>query len=783
MIKRIKKIQNIGRFKLCQPSQAQFDKITLIFGRNTYGKTTLGEILSSLASGNADGIIQRKSIPNDQQSQQVEISFVTDELQNEHVVKYSSGHWLSALPSGFKLEIFDDGFYHTNLFSGRQFSRETNDNFTSFVLGVLGVAKSQEIESKNKQKGEFTRKRNELQKAVFNEIDNLDNFLKLSPTESKMELNLRIESLRNEYGKLNKQQKNGAATQERTECVFLGWGNIISIELTKLNESLQTSLESHHQEAQHKLNKHIQASFKVTQNAENWIRQGLTQNNSEVCQFCGQFLSTEALELLKIYQTSFDTSYDDYDNSIKKELNESQSELITDRISSLKIIIEGNKAATMSYPELLEDNQKFLSTHGNVNLIITQLYEDFSVWESIIGELKNAIDSAIKQKLASPHKQVDALQFDILLEIDKKISSHIGQYNGFIIKFNYYFQQFKASVIDSTISQRLVEIYRQGIEEKRKLKRLELSDQCTDYKKFDTIIQSYKVEIPQLELELANEQSQFLDKFFDRLNRFFNLFGSHDFQLERALDTKGHKPIYFLKIKFHGHPISEKNMDRVFSESDRRSLALSVFWAVIDGLSNLEKRKCIIVLDDPVTSFDNHRISSVYSEIVKISDDVRQIILLSHFEQGVTHFLNTYKDNGHVKLLSIERTRNSSEIRVTDIENFIKSSHEKATQDIFSFIQGDQNTHNIGDLRIFLEYEIDLRFAKQLIGIDAHNLSDRIDKLKEIAAISDLTANEAHKWREILNPSHHIWVSSDIEDQRHNAREFMGFIYHRLIPI
>lgn len=172
----------------------------------------------------------------------------------------------------------------------------------------------------------------------------------------------------------------------------------------------------------------------------------------------------------------------------------------------------------------------------------------------------------------------------------------------------------------------------------------------------------------------------------------------------------------------------------------------------------------------------------VYQEIIRLSEKARQIILLSHFEQGVTYFLNTYKQHKNIKLLSLERKGKSSEIQVSDIDHFIRSNHEKATHNIFNFIQGNTNTHNSGDLRIFLENEINLRFAKQLIGINENNLSDRIDKLKEIGAISESTASEAHQWRSTLNPSHHIWVDNDIEDQRHKASEFMNFVYHSLIP-
>jgi wobble nucleotide-excising tRNase len=651
------------------------------------------------------------------------------------------------------------------------------------VLGEQGVAKRQEIESKNKQKGDATRKRNDLQKAVFKDIDNLTSFIALSPTESCEELNQKIDLLRNEHRKLSKQQKNAAEIQQRKECGVLEWNNNFSAVLTKLNDTLQSSLQSHHQEAQKTLIEHIKTNFNGNQSAENWIRQGLDQNNSETCQFCGQTLSPEALALLEVYRQSFDTAYDEHDKQIQQALEISQATFIKDRVSPLRIAIESNKAAVMSYPEILEDNQEIKALEAQVNSLTVQLENSFPQWEQLIIDSKNELDYAIKKKLASPHKAVDTLQFDTLLQVKTKIEEIIDSYNGEIAKINSVFRTFKVSVIDDTIANRLSAIGREGKIEAQKLKRIELSEQCKNYKDFDRTVNKLKEEIPKLEEELEAEQSQFLDKFFDRLNNFFKLFGSHDFQLEKGLDTKGYKPIYYLKVKFNGYDISEKNLERVFSESDRRSLALSVFWAGVDGLSDEEKRNCIVVLDDPVTSFDNHRISMVYQEIVKLSDNIRQIILLSHFEQGVTYFLNTYRYNKPVKLLSIERKVNSSDIQVEEIENFIKTNHEKVAHNIFRFVQGTTNAHNAGDLRIFLEIEINLRFAKQLLGINEQNLSERIDKLKEMGAISEATTSEAHQWRETLNPAHHIWTGNDIEDQRQTATQFMSFIYYRLTPL
>jgi wobble nucleotide-excising tRNase len=483
-----------------------------------------------------------------------------------------------------------------------------------------------------------------------------------------------------------------------------------------------------------------------------------------------------------MYRQSFDTAYEEHDKSIKRELSESQLLLTKERINSLKIIIESNNTLLLSYPEL-EDDKNYSSIKEQITLLIKQLDEFFIQWSHYQIEFKEKLDIVISQKQASPHKALEIFQFNVLLRIDEEIKKLAQQYSEYIIQTNRIFQSFKTSVTDESLIQRLAEITGHGKAEKRKLQRLELAEQCKEYSRLDLIISYLKGEIPRLENELLNEQSNYLSQYFDRLNNYFRLFGSNDFQLEKSLDTRGHKPIYYLKVKFHGVDISEKNLDRVFSESDRRSLALAVFWASLSGLNDIEKKNTIVVLDDPVTSFDNHRISSVHREIVSISENFRQIILLSHFEQGISTFLNTYSNNKPIKLLLIEKTDNSSEIKEETISNFIRNSHEKARDNIFNFVSGKTNIHNASALRVFLEIEINHRFAKQIISIDEGKLSNRIDKLKDINAISEETASEVHRWREQLNPEHHIWMGGDLEDQRRTAEQFMDFIYYRLIPL
>ncbi len=167
----------------------------------------------------------------------------------------------------------------------------------------------------------------------------------MSPVESKEELGERINLLRQDYDKLNKQKKNSIKIQDRKECISLYWENSFQSALEKINVALQKNLESHHKEASLKVSNHIEVNFKNAQNAENWIRQGLVQNNGQCCQFCGQTLGIEALQLLDLYRKSFDTVYEEYDKHIKQELNDSKSLLVQERINALRIAIESNNAA------------------------------------------------------------------------------------------------------------------------------------------------------------------------------------------------------------------------------------------------------------------------------------------------------------------------------------------------------------------------------------------------------------------------------------------------------
>ena len=115
MLKRISKIKNIGRFKQASCGALQFAPLTLIFGRNTYGKSTIGDIFSSISNNDSTLITSRRTIPDDASPQEVLISFQLDDAENEFPIKFENNTWSPNLPQQLRIAVYDDGFYHNNV--------------------------------------------------------------------------------------------------------------------------------------------------------------------------------------------------------------------------------------------------------------------------------------------------------------------------------------------------------------------------------------------------------------------------------------------------------------------------------------------------------------------------------------------------------------------------------------------------------------------------------------------------------------------------------------------
>lgn len=783
MLKRIQTLRNIGRFQNCKSGSLEFGRLTILYGRNTYGKSTLGDVFASIQENDGGLVTGRMTIPHDGYPQHISLSLLPPSSTKEVPLTFDNGAWTGGLPAGLGIRTFDDGFIHRNVFVARQFSRVTKENFSAFVLGEQGVKQAKAIAEKKQARHGASRQRSQLEKLAFKDAGELQSFLKLSPTGTLEDSEAKLLSLSNEYAAVRMQQKQIQAIHARDEGTALTWSTDFSDGLSALNQTLELGLEGAHKEAKASVAQHINTAFQQTQGAEHWIRQGVRQNKGELCQFCGQELTEDAHKLLDLYRQAFDDAFDNHETAVKQQLATALNQAAHLPVNHVRVTLAKNSAAYAVYQEL-RSNETYSSAMSRVAEFTNEIETTLVALANELPDALNRLDAVAIKKQSAPHAVLEPVDETSVRSLESQVQRQVSDYNAWIRACNAEIAAFKKGTNAEALQQRLEKIESDGKAERRNNNRIKLTSQCNEYIGLSAQISSLDQDIVTLEKRLQGEQSDYLRQFFGSLNDWFNRFGSHDFTLERGETKQGHTPIYFLKVKYKGQAINESALGQVFSESDRRALALAVFWTQLHSLPKLTLAEQIVVLDDPLTSFDDHRVTAVHRELASTVEKVRQIVVLSHYRHDIEMFFKTFRDHPDVRLLVlVAGGASGTGIEAGDPREFLLTDHQKAHERLTAFGDGHTNDHSSGDLRIFFEIELDSRFAAQIAAhrLEARPLGDKIEMLFEIGVIAEEIKNQCHSWRNVLNPSHHTWTAADLENQRNTVRDFLDFVYNRLI--
>ena len=149
MIKTIKKIAGVGKFSNYETRgtglEHDFTRFNVIYGLNTYGKTTICDILKDIDEDTVVRTRQRKTIPAPP-NQSVIINCI-DQGGNGSVLSLSADRWNNNTLKD-NIYVFDSEFMLHNVFSGLSVidARETKENFTDFILGSEGVELASNLE-------------------------------------------------------------------------------------------------------------------------------------------------------------------------------------------------------------------------------------------------------------------------------------------------------------------------------------------------------------------------------------------------------------------------------------------------------------------------------------------------------------------------------------------------------------------------------------------------------------------------------------------------------------
>ena len=322
------------------------------------------------------------------------------------------------------------------------------------------------------------------------------------------------------------------------------------------------------------------------------------------------------------------------------------------------------------------------------------------------------------------------------------------------------------------------------------LRRLQSHEVCERYAELVQYNSRLENDIKDLQIELEHEQTEFLGTYFDQINEIYNRLGSGKFNISKVVSRRGLMPTIQIQAFYAGARIARNNLSSFFSESDRRALALSIFCAKVLTLDPELKRNAIVILDDPVTSFDDGRIERTIRLMETFRRDIRQIIVLSHYPLYLKlYFDRANSQAGGIQLIRIHQNQDSSEFKLALPNEFVDTPHQKAFRHIMGgggggggFIERQHSEDILLMLRVFLENEIKSRYRKQISDhqLEKMQLGELLEALLHLGAIDEAKFQDLEEFRRSLNPDHHIWTSRSHEEKIGLSTDILNFVYTRL---
>lgn len=355
-----------------------------------------------------------------------------------------------------------------------------------------------------------------------------------------------------------------------------------------------------------------------------WVGEGIAihkENNSQECEFCNQKLPED--RLLKLEQ-HFSDEFIKLKDKITKAIEWLPTQII--KIEALENEFE-------LYPEFKEDFKTLKESLLNSIKIINKIFDKW------IGNLT--------QKQNNPFIIISELE-TIDSEAIETYNSNIDKLNAVINKHNNKTKNFSDELTKLKFKLELHYASFYFHEFNLKKNKLDIQKQSDEIRKLTTLKTDLNLEIKRLEGLLSNEAIG-AGEFNSKLHRFL---GRKNISLEFDNENHGYK------ILRDG--VQANNL----SEGEKTAISFVYFVTKLREDDN-KVEDSIIVVDDPISSFDSNNLFSSYSFLKNECGSAKQLIVITHnfaYFKLIRDWFNPSKDRTSVYLIEaniIEEIRHS----------------------------------------------------------------------------------------------------------------------------
>jgi wobble nucleotide-excising tRNase len=780
MLERIKLLQGIGNFSSTRPSAIKLNKVTVLYGENRYGKSTICDVFHSLATDNPSYITSRQTIPlNETKPQKVELAFVNAAGANV-VSTFENGSWVAKNPDCSKLYVFDQSFIHRNVITGQKPERANSECMTGFILGEANTALFQALAVMKTNLANAKRELSTIETQFTSRfVANIPQYVEsATPTQTKQELLVSNSAIENAKQQLIGNIQNIDVLKRRYNILAVGTQVNFSPQFESINTILASSLQNVHQGSLNVLQSHMDDHVNHAATFKGWASQGVSHIEDD-CPFCGQVLNNDASNLIGAYQQAFNAEFDSFNSQTRQTLNSLRLPFLLPQ--TREQIVQQHQANKGVFEQYVEPQ-----VTGNATLTpLSAQLEDKHIallaqFDALLMNCEAATEfwlPRLEQKLATPYEQAQGISFEHFNASYLAYNQAIFEYWQVAEQINNIFNAFKASLDVVQLNAQVTELNRQQGVLKLGVSRIELDPFCISYKQKVAGITTLEAAYARQKIHLEQSQSVYLDSYFTYINSLFQELGSNDFEIIKVPNNRGRQVVYDLKVKFKGQDIPADKVNTIFSESDRRALALCIFLAKVITLTPVEKGKAILVMDDPVTSFDNERITLILNKLDEVQTTIKQLIITTHYKGMAAKAAKKFR--GCVTTVKLVHGVDTCTIQAIDAEKMMATDHDMAFDRIKAFVARETNNDILTTLRPFFEHEIRHRYKKQLqdLNVAKEDISVCTRTLKDNGIMSVDLETRISAIRDSLNTPMHELGDNGIDNTRSLATSILDVIY------
>ena len=752
MINRLQLLRNIGQFdSVSSAADIDLARLTLVYAENGRGKTTIAAILRSLATGDPVPIAERRRL-----SVQHPPHVVLSCTGGPPDAMFENNAWNRSLPD---MVVFDDVFVDENLYSGLAVESEHRQNLHELILGSQGVTLNQQVQAFVTQietHNAALRTRAAAIPVAVRGTLSVDDFCAL---QDRPDIDEAIQTA----------ERNLAASREQEPIRNTSGFDTLSlpgIDINIVDGVLQQDLQSLDTAAAARVQEHLE---NIGDNAEAWIENGMSRiPETGNCPFCAQDLS--ASPVISHYRAYFSEEYTALKQTVADALVD-----ISHRHGGG--IAAGFERAVRGAVE----RRQFWSRFCDVPDVAIDTAEIVRDWTSAT----NAIEAVLRSKQGAP------LERSTLSEEVRNVVATYEAHRQAVAALNQQLQQTNVAIqiVKEQAAAGNPAALSADVASLKAIKARytpETSTLCDDYLAEKAAKVQTEQQRDQAKAALDNYRSQIFPGYQTAINLYLERFNA-GFRIDSvsSQNTRG-GPSCTYNVVINNTPVAvaggspapgEPSFRNTLNAGDRNTLALAFFFASLDQNPNLAGK--VVVIDDPITSLDDHRSLTTVQEIRRLADSAAQIIVLSHTKPFLCRIWEGVAPSIR-EALQVTRDGQGSTIRQWDVDQDSITEHDRRHSMLRAYLDGGMpNEREVArSIRPLLEAFLRVAFPEYfppgtLLGPFRHRCEQQAGTQQEILNTQD--TQELRDLVEYANRFHHdtnpAWETEAINDG-----ELMGYV-------